>query len=137
MKRLFIASMLCVGISASAAETPCSIQLPKGTRETALAGLAKVTQAAAQQTALAGFTDPAAAATVAESELEVEHGCLIYSFDVRVAGQTGIEEVNVDAGTGAVLSRKHETPKHEAAEAKQEAAEAAAKAKTSEPASSQ
>lgn len=51
-----------------------------------------------------------------EAELEAEHGCLIYSFDIEVAGQTGIQEVQVDAGNGKVLSSKHESPKADAAE---------------------
>ena len=49
-------------------------------------------------------------------ELEKEHGKLIYSYDIVVAGKTGIEEVNVDAMTGRVLSVKHETPKAERSE---------------------
>ena len=74
--------------------------------------------------ALAGFADFAATATVSESELEVEHGCLVYSFDIRVTGQKGVEEVLVDAGTGKVLTRGHETSSQEAKEAKAEAEEA-------------
>lgn len=52
-----------------------------------------------------------------EAELEAENGCLVYSFDVRVAGRSGIDEVLVDAGSGKVLQRHHESPKQEADEA--------------------
>ena len=40
--------------------------------------------------------------------------CLL--FDIRVSGKKGVEEVRVDAGTGKILSHKHETQKQEAAE---------------------
>ena len=53
---------------------------------------------------------------VTEGELEIERGCLVYSFDIRVPGKSGIDEVMVDPGTGKVLSHTHETPRQEAAE---------------------
>jgi uncharacterized membrane protein YkoI len=46
--------------------------------------------------------------TVTALELEREHGHLIWSFDLTVAGKPGIEEVNVDAVTGHVVSVEHE-----------------------------
>lgn len=46
--------------------------------------------------------------TVKALELEREHGHLIWSFDVTVAGKPGIEEVNVDALTGKIVSVAHE-----------------------------
>jgi uncharacterized membrane protein YkoI len=60
---------------------------------------------------------------IKSSELEREHGKLIYSFDITVAGKSGVTEVNVDAITGNVISSKHETPAKEAAEKKQESKE--------------
>lgn len=136
MKRIVTLSLLFVAFSASTsiANSPCGIRPPKETPESALASLATVNQADAEKAALAGFANFAVAATVAESELEVERGCLVYSFDVQVAGKKGVEEVLVDAGTGKVLSREHETSKQEAAEARHEAKKAAAaKAKTPTP----
>jgi uncharacterized membrane protein YkoI len=53
---------------------------------------------------------------VTEGELEIEHGCLVYSFDIRVSGRNGIEEVLVDAGTGKVLAHAYENAQQEAAE---------------------
>ncbi|MES2150264.1 MAG: hypothetical protein V4508_10770 [Pseudomonadota bacterium] len=61
-----------------------------------------------------------------DSELEVEDGCLVYSFDIITKSANGIEEVMVDAVSGQVISNKHETPA-------QEAAEAAADKKTAAP----
>lgn len=45
---------------------------------------------------------------VTKAELEREHGTLIYSFDLAVPGRRGVEEVHVDARTGAVLGVEHE-----------------------------
>lgn len=67
---------------------------------------------------------------VAAEELEREHGRLIYSFDVRVPGKSGINEVNVDARHGKVLSVHHESAAAEAKEAHDDSV-AAKKAATS------
>ena len=118
------AALLLVGAAtALAAKAPCSIHPKKGAAKEELAPMAKVTQADAQKAALASFKDPSKA-TVKEAELEAEHGCLIYSFDIEVAGQMGIQEVQVDAGNGKVLSSKHESPKAEAAEKAKDKAKA-------------
>ena len=69
-------------------------------------------------------------ATIQDGEIEREGGKLIYSFDMKVAGKTGIDEVNIDAMTSQLVSQQHETPKAEKAEAKADAKAAkAAKAK--------
>ena len=59
-------------------------------------------------------------ATISSVELEKENGKLIYSYDLKTAGKTGIDEVHVDAMTGAVISNAHETPADEKAEKKAE-----------------
>ncbi len=64
--------------------------------------------------------------TVKSHELEREHGKLIYSFDFVVAGKTGIDEVNVDAMTGAIVATEHEGPKAEHSEQVKEKREAKA-----------
>lgn len=46
--------------------------------------------------------------TITEAELEEEDGRLIYSFEIKVAGKTGEDEVQVDATTGQVLKQEHE-----------------------------
>lgn len=74
---------------------------------------ARITMADARAIALK--TVPGA--TIQTGELEREGGKLIYSFDLKTAGKTGIDEVNIDATTGTVLGNKHETPKDERKEA--------------------
>jgi uncharacterized membrane protein YkoI len=58
---------------------------------------------------------------IESEELEKEHGKLIYSFDIRVPGKTGITEIAVDAIKGNIINVTHETPAAEAAEKKAEA----------------
>jgi hypothetical protein len=62
---------------------------------------------------------------IAKGELERENGKLIYSFDIKQSGQTGVTEVAVDAITGDVVDVQHETPAKEAAEKEKEAKEKA------------
>ncbi|MEP7276411.1 MAG: PepSY domain-containing protein [Betaproteobacteria bacterium] len=69
-------------------------------------GMAKVAVQDAQQTAVAKVNAPGAA--IAKGGLEVEDGCLVYSFDVKVPGKSGVEEVIIDAGNGKVLKTEHE-----------------------------
>jgi hypothetical protein len=47
--------------------------------------------------------------TVKDSELESEHGRLIYSFEIKRPGQHGITEVNVSAMDGSIVDvhREH------------------------------
>lgn len=59
-------------------------------------------------------------ATIQSAELENEDHKLIYSFDMKVPGRAGIEEVNIDALTGAIVGREHEDARSEANEAAQE-----------------
>lgn len=77
---------------------------------------AKVTCAEAQKTALAKVRD----AKVQSRELEEETGKLVYSFDLKRNGRSGIEEVQVDAKTGAIVSMSHESSASEAAEQRNE-----------------
>ena len=60
---------------------------------------------------------------IESSELEREHGKLIYSFDIREAARKDVTEVNVNAMNGKIVAIDHENPKKEAAEKKQEARE--------------
>ncbi len=108
-------SLVAVAATASAATPTCTIHPKKGATPQQLATMAKVTSADARKTALATFKDPSKA-TVKDAELEAEHGCLVYSFDIEVAGQRGVQEVQIDAGNGKVVSNEHESPKAEAAE---------------------
>ena len=76
---------------------------------------AKITMAQARATALKEVPN----GRIRSSELERENGNLIYSFDIKLAGKSGIEEVQVNAVTGAVVSHQHETSKMEAKEKKE------------------
>ncbi len=108
---LAIALTLALG-PASAKET-CSIRPPKNTKKADLPALAKVPKEQAQATAVASVPN----SEVKEAELEVEHGCLVWSFDLKLAGKGGVQEVQVDAGSGKILSSQYESPEKEKAEA--------------------
>ncbi len=115
MKNLFWSVALAVSLSANALCTPCSIHPKKGTAEADLLGLAKVSRADAESTALKAVN--VSNASVASGELEAEGKCLIYSFDIKIPGKKSIIEITIDAGTGKVLSKKREGVKAQAAEA--------------------
>lgn len=66
---------------------------------------ATITDAVARATALARVPG----GEVIKAVLEEEEGVLLYSYDIKVPGQDGIEEVHIDAMTGAVLSVEHES----------------------------
>jgi hypothetical protein len=81
------------------------------------------TQAQLQKEAtisLASATATAQAAVpggkIAGHELEREKGKLIYSFEIKTAGKSGIDEVNIDAVTGTLIEKVHESPSDEAKE---------------------
>lgn len=57
---------------------------------------------------------------VTQAEIEKEHGKLVYSFDIKVDGRPGVEEILVNAATGAVEGQEHENDEDEASEASQE-----------------
>ena len=78
-----------------------------------LAAQAKISEADARTTALAKVPGGA----VSSSELEKEHGKLIWSFDIATVGSKNITEVRVDAKTGKIVSTKIETPDKERKEA--------------------
>jgi len=66
---------------------------------------------------------------IESAEIEREGGKLIYSFDVKAPHKSGVEEVNIDANTGTVVKKEHESAKAEKAEMKKEAAEMKKEAK--------
>ena len=80
---------------------------------------AKISEETARATALREVPN----GTVKASELEREHGKLIYSFDISVPGKSGIEEIAVNAIDGSVVTHEHETPAMEKKEAAMEAKE--------------
>ena len=123
MKSLSLAIALALAAATSAAAQGTTVTEEKP----GLLKLAKITAEAATTAALARVPN----GKVEKAEIEEEKGKLIYSFDIKVAGKSGIEEVAVDAMTGKVLAVEHESPKKEAKEKAADAAKekAAAKAK--------
>lgn len=89
----------------------------------ALTAEAKITEAQAKTTALAKVPN----GTVKSSELEREHGRLVWSFDLSKPSAKGVTEVQVDAKSGKIVLVKKETPAQETKEAKAEKAEKAEK----------
>lgn len=114
MTRILIFAFLFLPLALSAAQLTCSTRVAQSPGDSALTGLAKISKRVAEETALAKVK--MSRKEIARSELEIEQGCLVYSFDVRVPSKPGIEKITVDAGTGKILSHKHESRKQVAAE---------------------
>jgi uncharacterized membrane protein YkoI len=90
-----------------------SLALADGTTQAKLHAEASISEAQARTTALAAVPG----GSVSSSELEKEHGKLIWSFDIAQVGSKNITEVQVDAKTGKIVSTKIETPDTERKEA--------------------
>ena len=117
LERMTLAAVFVMTASAS---MTASAQMPKHESQAALRAEAKITKAAARKTALALVPG----GRVKSSELERENGHLLYSFDIATRGKAGIDEVQIDALTGAQIGAVvHESKKDEKAEAKAEAKE--------------
>ena len=115
-RQLLVASTLVAFVAVCAGAQPAPVK-KLSRQEAALHAAAKVSEDSARVIALAAVPG----ATVKDGELEKEKGKLIWSFDLKVAGKKGVEEVQVDAITGKIVSREHESV---AAETKEAAAEA-------------
>jgi uncharacterized membrane protein YkoI len=85
-----------------------------------LRALAKITLDSASKLAIGRVPT----GTIQKAELEREKGAIIWSFDIRVPGQEGISEVNVNATTGAVWPTEHENAASKAREAREDSAHA-------------
>jgi uncharacterized membrane protein YkoI len=116
-------------VAKSAAKTPTAkmattkattakrrVAAKKAESQSSLKKEAKIPEATARATALKEVPN----GKVKSSELERENGKLVYSFDIAAPGKTGVEEVNVDAIDGSVVSQQHETAKYEKKEASKE-----------------
>ena len=110
--------MLTVGAATGAsAQATKAATKKESTGEAALRKEAKIPEADARKTALGAVPT----GKVQSHELERENGRLIYSYDIKVPGKAGVEEVNVDAMTGAIVAHEHEDAKTETKERKAEA----------------
>ena len=70
-----------------------------------LAKLAKISEDSAAKVAQAKIPN----GKIEAVELENEKGKLQYSYDIKVAGKSGIEEVNVNAMDGTIVGVEHES----------------------------
>ena len=106
---LIAATALLVALAASAGDQPCSIHAKKTASKSELAAMAKWTEPDARAAALKSLNVTPDQVTVKKAELEVEDGCLVYSYDIEVMGEgKGKHEIEVDAGNGRVLSTDHD-----------------------------
>lgn len=125
---LIAAAMIVAALpSTSLAQKTKAVRKPEPT-QAELRAQAKVSEDSARARALRQVPG----GTIQSSELEREGGKLIYSFDIKVTGKSGIDEVNIDAITGKIVAKTHETPKAERKEAKQETKEKAKAAKAAQ-----
>ena len=99
---------------------PVQAQAPRHESQAALRAEAKISMRVARKTALALVPG----GRVRSSELERENGHLLYSFDIATRGKSGIDEVQIDALSGAQVGTVvHESKTDEKAEARLEAKE--------------
>jgi len=112
LRYLAVVAALAVAGSSARAQATYKRQIPDS-----LVKAAKITEAAAAETAHKRVPN----ATIASVELERENGRLIYSYDMTTKGKSGVDEVNVDAVTGKIISVAHESPVTEKKEAAAEA----------------
>ncbi len=116
MKPFVMPSLVVLGtfVAVGSAGAQSMKPMPKSDVPAALAREAKISLDSARVIAKAQLPK----ATVASEELERENGKLIYSFDMKTAGKSGIDEVNVNAMNGALVGKiGHESAKSEAKEA--------------------
>ena len=116
-----IARMFIPAALVAAAVGPLAAQAgptPRYKRDLPAKLLAKATvkEADAAKIAQAKFPN----ARIQAVELENEDGRLIYSYELKTAGKSGIDEVNVNARTGKLVNTEHEGAKAEGKEAAQE-----------------
>ena len=110
MKRIILAALVAAPLAVYAAGDEkafkdCSTKASHLTKKTELLKTAKVKEADAKKAALG---TAGAGATIVKGGIEVEEGCLVYSYHVKDPAKKGQNEVIVDAGTGAILKQEHE-----------------------------
>ena len=128
MKAFQIASLfvLASALAANAVDAQTTTAAkPMKEDKPGLLARARVTPDSARRLALAQVAN----GMIDEEEIEEEHGKLVYSFDITVRGRRGVEEVQIDALSGAIVSHEHETPRQAARERAADARGAAKKAR--------
>jgi len=109
---LFSAAVTVVVTSGAGAQATYKRDIPDS-----LAKQAKVGETVAAATAQRRVPK----GTIQGVELERENGKLMFSYDIKTTGKSGIDEVNVDAITGAIVGFEHESAATERKEADTEA----------------
>lgn len=87
---------------ATVSRTDCAIRPPKGTRGEELRRLVVISEAEAERRAVAAVA-PTPVGSVISSDPEVDDGCLVWPFLLRLGGGAGVRDVLIDAGDGKVL----------------------------------
>ena len=105
-------AIILVAASGAAAQTPYKRDIPDS-----LARQAKVSETVAAATAQRRVPK----GKIEGVELERENGKLMFSYDIKTSGKSGIDEVNVDAITGKIIGFAHESAATEKKEAEAEA----------------
>lgn len=106
MSKLLGLAVTALGALAGCADSrTCSIQVPITTPRTEYPSLARISRAAAEQSARDRLHVSQAGRIVA-ANLESEAGCLIWSVELSMPGEGSSSEVYVDAGDGRVLMVK-------------------------------
>lgn len=96
-----VALALTVAVAAAQGTTPSY----KHDVPAKLAKQAKISEDSAAKVAQAKIPN----GKIEAVELEDENGKLQYSYDIKVAGKSGIEEVNVNAMDGTLVGVEHES----------------------------
>jgi uncharacterized membrane protein YkoI len=114
MKRIALVAALILPLAVQAADLSCSIKEDRMSSKSQLRSMAKVTGRVAMKAALEKVA--ANGAIIHHGGLEVEDGCLVYTYDIKVPNRSGFLEVFIDAGTGDVLKVDFESAEADAAE---------------------
>ena len=106
MSKLLGLTVTALGVLAGCADSrACSIQVPITTPRTEYPELARISRAAAEQSARDRLHAGQAGQIVA-AHLESEAGCLIWSVELSMPGEVSLSQVYVDAGDGRVVMVK-------------------------------
>jgi hypothetical protein len=105
-KALLLAAALAPLPFAANAALPCGVPVKDKLDVRDYERLASLTADQARTRALAAA---GSGAEVKKGRLETERGCLVYKYDVKVSGKSGVQEILVDAGSGEILKSKHES----------------------------
>jgi hypothetical protein len=96
------------GTAAVADKRECSLRPARGASHAELAHMARIPAAEAERRAVASVGSQKVSSVIS-SDLEVDDGCLVWPFDLRLEGKAGVQEVLIDAGDGKVISSSFES----------------------------